>query len=136
MKATKEQIFAEAQLRMGMLQLDAPCIEAFVNDAKVWESESFGALYELNEKEQKIVQEFEKNNKDCLVYHVIHNVFEFGECYSLLYVSPDKEEWKSDKQDIEQGYIFAYVKNVDDDWCSEFGSIAIKPSFGGLIRLG
>ena len=26
-------------------------------------------------------------------------------------------------------------KNIDDPWCSEFGSIAIKPSIGGLMRL-
>ena len=38
-------------------------------------------------------------------------------------------------EDIKDGYTFAWVENVDLDWCSEFGSIAIKPSFGGLVRL-
>lgn len=131
----KEERFDEAIKRMKLLKLDKQCIEAFKN-GKVWESEGFGALYEVNDEEQKIINKFEANYKDCLVYHMIHNVYEFGECYSILYVSSDKYEWQQDKDDIKDGYVFAYVENVDDPWCSEFGSIAIKPSFGGLIRLG
>lgn len=130
----KEERFEEAIERMKLLKLDKQCIEAFTK-GKVWESEGFGALYEVNEKEQQIIDKFEANNKDCLVYHMIHSKFEFGECYSILYVSSDKEEWEDDKDNIKKGYIMAYVENIDDDWCSEFGSIAIKPQFGGLMRL-
>ena len=130
----KEERFIEAIERMKLLKLDNSCIEAFAK-GKVWESEGYGALYEVNQKEQELIDNFEKNHPNCLVYHMIHNVFEFGECYSMLYVSGDKEEWEQDKQDIKDGYTFAWVENVDLDWCSEFGSIAIKPSFGGLIRM-
>lgn len=131
----KEKQFIEAIERMKMLKLDKSCIEAFTK-GKVWESEGFGALYEVNEEEQKIVDKFEKEHKGCLVYHMIHNMFEFGECYSILYVSPDTDEWQQDKEDISEGYIFAYVYNKDDEWCSEFGSIAVKSQFGGLVRIG
>lgn len=130
----KEERFIEAIERMKLLKLDNSCIEAFVK-GKVWESEGYGALYEVNQKEQELIDNFEKKHLNCLVYHMIHNIFEFGECYSMLYVSGDKEEWEQDKQDIKDGYTFAWVENVDLDWCSEFGSIAIKPSFGGLIRM-
>ena len=130
----KEERFIEAIERMKLLKLDNSCIEAFVK-GKVWESEGYGALYEVNQKEQKLIDNFEKNHPNCLVYHMIHNIFEFGECYSMLYVSSDKEEWEQDKQDIKDGYTFAWVENVDLDWCSEFGSIAIKSQFGGLVRL-
>ena len=131
----KEERFIEAIERMKLLKLDNPCIEAFTKGS-VWESEGYGALYQLRDNEQEIVDKFEASHKDCLVYHMIHNVYEFGECYSILYISPDKEEWEQDKADIKEGYVFAYVENIDDPWCSEFGSIAIKPSFGGLVRLG
>ena len=131
----KEKQFVEAIERMKILKLDKYCIEAFTK-GKVWESEGFGALYEINEEEQKIVDKFEKEHEGCLVYHMIHNIFEFGECYSLLYVSPDTEEWQQDKEDISRGYVFAYVYNKDDEWCSEFGSIAVKSQFGGLVRIG
>lgn len=130
----KEERFIEAIERMKMLKLDKPCIEAFAK-GKVWESEGFGALYEVNEEEQSYIDEFEKEHEGCLVYHMIHNKFEFGECYSMLYVSKYKDEWQADKNDITNGYALVYVKNVDDDWCSEFGTIAIKSQFGGLVRL-
>ena len=131
----KEERFIEAIERMKLLKLDTPCIEAFIK-GNVWESEGYGALYEVNNEEQKLIDNFEKNHKGCLVYHMIHNKFEFGECYSMLYVSSNKEEWESDKEDIKNGYVFAYVENVDTPWCSEFGSIAVKPSIGGLVRIG
>ena len=132
---TKEERFKEAIERMKLLKLDTPCIEAFAK-GKVWESEGFGALYEINDEEQKIVDKFEKEHEGCLVYHMIHNKFEFGECYSMLYVSSDIDEWQQDKEDISEGYVFAYVYNKDDEWCSDFGSIAIKSQFGGLVRIG
>ena len=130
----KKEIFDEAIERMKLLKLDSHCIEAFCA-GNIWESEGYGALYELTDEEQNLVDKFQKEHEGCYVYHVIHNKFEFGECYSMLYVSSDTDEWEQDKQDIKDGYTFAWVENVDLDWCSEFGSIAIKPSFGGLIRM-
>ena len=132
---TKEERFIEAIERMKMLKLDKSCIEAFTK-GKVWESEGYGALYEVNKEEQQIIDKFEKEHEGCLVYHMIHNKLEFGQCYSILYVSPDTDEWQQDKDDIKEGYVFDYVENVDNDWCSEFGSIAVKSQFGGLIRIG
>ena len=131
----KKERFDEAIERMKLLKLDKQCIEAFTK-GKVWESEGFGALYQLSDEEQMIVDKFEAHHKDCLVYHMIHNFYEFGECYSILYVSPDKDEWEDDKANIKDGYIMAYVENIDTPCFSEFGSIAVKPSIGGLVRLG
>ena len=120
--------------RMNMLKLSKQCISAF-KKGKIWESESYGALYELNDEEQKIITNFQNEHKGCIAYHMIHNNFEFGECYSILYVSPDTEEWQQDKEDIKDGYLFVYVYNKDYEYYSEFGSIAYKSQFGGLVRL-
>lgn len=94
-----------------------------------------GCLYEVNEDEQKIIDEFESKHGG-LVYHMIHNMTEFGELYTILYVSKDISEWTADRYDLEDGLAFAYVKNVTDDWCSEFGTVSIRPSIGGLVRIG
>lgn len=130
MKDTQKR---EALERMVMLHMSRQCINAF-KEGKVWESEGHGALYEVNDEEQKLINDFEAKH-DALVYHMIHNVFEFGECYTMLYVSKDKSEWEADRHDIEDGYAFVYVKNVDDDFCSEFGTVGIRPSIGGLVRV-
>lgn len=130
----KDKVFNEALERMELLHLSRQCINAF-KKGKVWESEGFGALYEVNEKEQKIIDNFEKEHEGCKVYHMIHNRFEFGECYSILYVSTDIDEWESDREDIKEGYLFVYVENVDEPIYSEFGSIAYRSQIGGLVRL-
>lgn len=129
----KEKQILEAIERMKMLKLSPSCIKAFKR-GEVWESEGYGALYDLTEEEQKIVDEFEKENEG-KVYHIIHNMTQFGELYSLLYVSKHEEEWAMDREDIKENIVFAYVYNKTDEWCSEFGSIMVKPSIGGLIRI-
>lgn len=129
------RITNECITRMELLKLDKACIDAF-KENKIWESELCGALYELNDDEMKIVKEFEEKHKTCKVYHVIHNIFEFGDCYTLLYVDSEEEDfWQEERNEILEGYVFTYVKNVDCDWCSEFGSVYVEPRCGGLVRL-
>ena len=82
-----------------------------------------------------LLTKFEKEY-DALVYHVIHTFTEFGELYNFLYVSDHEEEWEMENADIKDGYTFVYVWNKTDDYCSEFGGIAVKERFGGLVRIG
>ena len=86
-----------------------------------------------SENEQEFVKEFEEKY-NAIVYHIIHNYTEFGELYSLLFVSQHKEEWDWDNEDIKNNIAMVYVKNIDEDAFSEFGSIGIKSQFGGLVR--
>ena len=132
--ASEEEIKQECLSRMEKLGLLLQCRNAF-KKGKIWESESIGALYELNEKEQEIVNEFEKEYKGYKVYHLIHNITEFGELYSLLYVGTDKNEWQYDNEDIDNNMVMVYCKNMTDEFCSEFGTIMIKKNIGGLIRV-
>ena len=129
-KAKQKQ---EALERMKMLKLHGNIIKEFDKEGIVNLSENGGFLYWLDSDQQAIVDEFETEH-DALVYHVIHDCTEFGELYSLLYVSKYEEEWEDDRNDLKDGYALVYVKNMDDDFCSEFGSIGVKPQFGGLVR--
>ena len=131
----EEKIFNECIRRMEKLNLSKGCISAF-KKGNVWLSEGIGALYELNNEEEQIIKEFEKNNEGYKVYHIIHNMFEFGEVYSLLYVDTYFDEWKYFDEDLESNITFAYAYNKTDDLCSEFGSIGIKSNIGGLVRIG
>ena len=58
-----------------------------------------------------------------------------GEMYDFLIVSAYPEEW--DDTLLPAGndtfYAYAYVWNVTDDYCSEFGDIVVH-SFGGGIK--
>ena len=131
----KNKIYNECLRRMEKLNLSKECISAF-REGKVWESEGIGALYELNNEEKQIVEKFEKENEGYRVYHIIHNLFEFGEVYSLLYVDTYLEEWEYFDSDLENNITFVYAYNKTYNECSEFGSIAIKKNIGGLVRVG
>lgn len=130
----RNEMKMEALERMKLLKLSSQCIKAFDKEDAVWESEGYGALYECNEDERKLIKEFEEQTGG-LVYHMIHNRYkEIGECYSIFYVSKDADEWELDRYDIKDFYPFVYVRNITDDYCSEFGQIGIRPNIGGLIR--
>ena len=122
----------EALLRMKQLKIHENAIKEFYDSGKLNLSEN-GILYWLDEKEQKIIKEWEKKTGN-MVYHVIKNYMEFGLCYSFLYVSKNNEEWERDNEELADGFPFVYVKNVNDDWCSEYGSIGITPKWGGVVR--
>ena len=130
---TREQQKIEAISRMKTLNLHSNAIKEFEKEDLINISESYGVLYWLNESQKEYVKEFEQEF-NAVVYHVIYNNTEFGELLAFLYVSNDEDEWGYDRDDLKDGYACAYVKNLDEAAFSEFGSIGIKPSFGGLIR--
>lgn len=122
----------EAIERMQLLQIYKNTIKEFDEENIVNKSES-GFLYWLTDEEKEYVTEFE-NEYNALVYHVIKNYTQIGTLLTFLYVSDSEEEWEYDRDDLKYGYACAYVKNLEDEHCSEFGSVCIKPQFGGLIR--
>ena len=141
MNVSKEIKKAEAINRMKELGLFAPCIKAFKSRNEVQLSEPTGGLYEFSSDKEltEKVKKFEKEN-DALVYHVIHTPAmidgEAMDMYNFLYVSDYQEEWEMDQNDIKEGYALVYVWNKTIDYFSEFGSIAVKERFGGLVRIG
>lgn len=128
----------EALLRMKKLDLHENAINEFKNEGKLNRSEPalsnrIGVLYWLTEEEAKMVRDWEKETGH-LVYHVIkNNLIDIGFCYSFLYVDKDPDVWVRDNEDMEDGIQFAYVK-TPDDYSSEYGTIGIRPAFGGVVR--
>lgn len=131
---TREVMKKEALNRMRKLNLISDCINAFKKDDTVWSSQVMGTLYELSKEQQEWIDIFEKEYGG-LVYHVIITPTEFGMCFNMLYVSKHMDEWNMDNNDLDILCPCVYVKNLDDEFCSEFGSIQIRPINGGLIRI-
>lgn len=123
----------EAIHRMKMLNLHGNVLREFEQEDRLNMSEYGGFLYWLDSDQQAIVDEFEAE-WNALVYHVIHSYTSIGEMLTLLYVSNYPEEWEYDRLDLAEGYPLAYVKNLDDPYMSEIGSVGIECRIGGLIR--
>lgn len=128
---------AEAVKYMGILKLDKRCIQAFkAKKQSVWMSSGpFGGLYEADEKLKNMIKDVETEH-DIIVYHVVENMVYGMRCYSMLCVCKYPEEYEMNEEDLKDGYAFSYVLNVDAPDCSEFGTICVKPTFGGLRRIG
>ena len=136
MKISREMKKVEAIKRMRVLDIIDDAIQQFTDDDVVMVTEPpMGGLYWLNDEEKKMVKEFEEEN-NALVYMVVRAFTQFGKCDSLLYVSDYDDEWEFDNEDIADGYVMTYTINHDAPDCSEFGSIAVKKMFGGLLRVG
>lgn len=130
----KMQQMQEAVARMEMMGMHENVLREIQETPRVInKSSSRGELYWLDNDDISRVQEFEEKYGG-LVYHVIETNTEFGFLKSLLYVPKEKSQWAREKKDLKNGYAFAYVINVDEPAFSEFGSIGIGPSIGGLMR--
>ena len=112
-----------------------PYIKGFEEKGTVCFFENYGGFWVDQEPLilSKIKELEEKYN--CLVYAVTHEMTSIGEMYDFLIVSAYPEEW--DDTLLPAGnssfYAYAYVWNVDDDYCLEFGDIIVH-SFGGGIK--
>lgn len=128
---------AEAVKYMDILKLDKRCIQAFkAKKQSVWMSSGhFGGLYEADEKLKNMIKDVETEH-DIIVYHVVENMIYGMHCYSMLCVCKYPEEYEMNEEGLKDGYAFSYVLNVDAPDCSEFGTICVKPTFGGLRRIG
>lgn len=123
----------EAVKRLKMLKVHENVIKDF-ESGTINQSERGGLLYWLDEEQKRMVEAFEKEH-NAVVYHVIHQHTNIGEMLCFLQVSDHPEEWHYDIEDIEDGQTLAYVMNLTMPDCSEFGSIGIRPSIGGVERI-
>ena len=144
--ATHEEMVAEAIKRLSLLNLHKDVLKHFKNDQTLYYSERsgicmrnesalVGVLYWIDNREEfsQAVAAFEEKSGG-VVYHATYEQTGFGRCLDLFYVSPYKEEWAHDREDLLQGYSLVYAKNFDDDLCSEYGSICFACRGGGLVR--
>ena len=90
---------------------------------------------------QAKIKELEKNGAK--VFHIIPRhtlVFGWGDEMDMTeYLVIFKEDFQAPKRflnELKQGYCYAWAENHTADWCSEFGSIAIKNINGYAKRVG
>ena len=125
----------QAIKQMEVLDIYKPYIKAFKDKGVITLFENYGGFYIEESELLTKIKEFEQEY-DAVVYAVTHELTTFGELYDFLYVSKYEEEWEMMFEELRLGYANAYVWNKSDDWCSEFGSIAVRSFGGGIKRVG
>ena len=133
----KQQQKEQAIKYLHQLDIYKPYIDGFEQEDQVCVFERYAGFWVCQYPElEKRMRDLE-NEYDCTVYAITHEFTQFGECYSFLIVTKYKQEWKTLLNSNEKRHTaFAYVWNKTDDWCSEFGSVAVQSGFGGITRIG
>lgn len=129
---TREYEPTKAQLDEGKKRLELIGINA--DTSKLYVSSKYNAIL-LQGNEFELIDEvnnFEKEH-NTFVYHIIQTYTNFGECYSMLYVSNNQDEWVGDYDDLKNNECYAYVWNKSDHICSEIGLIGIDTQYNNLV---
>ena len=119
-KPTQKQV-EESKQRIELLGLEPRFSE------KLYISDRY-MIREVKDKEKELIKainEFEKEY-NAYVYHIVYNDTNIGQLYTMLYVSSHEEEWASDRADIKEKQLYAYVWNRTDNYCSEIGLVGIE----------
>lgn len=94
----------------------------------------FNAVLYWLENEPELVAkkaEIEAKQPNMAVFHAIKTPTVYGDMVDFLLLSKDKDEWEREDADLAEGYAFSYCLSPMG---SEYGTIGIKPSMGGLTR--
>lgn len=135
-----EKMKTEALSRMRSLRLMKQVMDEFDESGTLYYSERInrvfdGILYYVNNNPEYAEAVEHVREMGMLPYHAQLTNTTFGRLFTVLYVSNCEDEWEYDRNDIKEGYAMAYVANLDDPTCSEFGTVAIAPKNGGITRL-
>ena len=143
---SRSEMLAEAVARMKTLEMDKNLIKEFSEEEKLYYSDPQGFLFWFKNATSTRNQEFRvpkavfdalksfEERTGYLVYHVIQNLTEIGTMWSFLYVSKNADEWESEKKELENGLLYAYVYNSIYPELSEASSIMVRPQYGGVVR--
>lgn len=135
----KKEIKQKAIELLTQLNVYFPYVKAFKDREDICFFEQYGSYWLDQEPEiYKKVKEIESEYK-LTIYAITHEFFDFGECWSCLYIPNEyPEEWDgllTPSRDPRKVYVQAYVWNKDRDECSEFGTVEISCFAGGLRRI-
>lgn len=129
----KEKQLEEALERIKVLNLHPNVAKELKKENKLNISEHMGALFWLKDGEDEIIRKIEEEY-GVFVYHCIRSHTQMGMLLSCLYVSSSEDEWEMERADLKDNCPFAYVYNANIPDFSEFGSIGVRPMFGGVVR--
>ena len=99
MEVTIKELKDEAIKRMELLKLKRVAIQAFKDINTVYVSNLSGNLTITNIEQKELIEELEED-KNILIYHLIHQTTQNRDVLYCLFVDSNKENWKADKEDL------------------------------------
>ena len=124
MIASLEQMKKEAMQRMANVQIGLPFIGDFFRK---------GRVYSNGKPKAKEIRGLEKK-ENILIYADFIDNSNMGKTHSYLFVSPNTEDWPSEREMLKRRNPIAYVQNLTAPEHSEYGQIGIRYTADGVVR--
>lgn len=137
---TREEQRDIAIKALKQLKIYNPYIEKFKEDGTVTLFQRYAGFYvdeTQNQEVLDIIKKFEEESGS-LVYTVTEEYFEFGHCYTMLFVSKYKDDAAFTIDKTLQSNVFAafaWVHNCDEPMFSEYGTVCVRTALGGIRRV-
>lgn len=108
-----EEIKKECIERLKILGLDSKIINDFEKEEKVYISVIDGDILEATQYDYvlNLIKSFEKN-WNVKIYHIISIERKMRDTVHVLYVNKNKSKWKSEKEDLKNGYTQAHTSET------------------------
>lgn len=121
-----EEIKLECVKRLKILELDKEIIDNFSTSDTIYVSSINGEFSKITE-EHETIKSLIENKKDIVIYHMVQD----KNITYCLYVTKNKEQWKSDKSDMTRGFadVIYYNKAFEEK------VIGIETSAGKIVRV-
>lgn len=125
------EMMAEALHRMVELNLYDQIISEFRKTGRIYMSENYGTLYDLDDEAKKAIDKIREYG--LMPYHVIKTNLLGRPVYDVLYVSNSGEDWEYERP-VKDGWVgtWCWMTDYQD---SEMGSIKVEQIAGGLRRV-
>lgn len=129
-----EELKQECVDRLKILGLDSKIINDFEEKEKVYISVLDEGTIEATQYDYvlNLIKSFEKN-WNVKIYHVISIAREMRDTVHVLYVSKDKSKWKTEKEDLKNGYTQAHTLETVRAFMQE--NIEMKIENGKIVKV-
>ena len=117
MEVTVEELKKEAVERMKLLKLKDEIIQEFKERNILYVSNLGGTLTVASDEQLKLIKQLEEN-KNIVIYHLIHQTTQHRDVTYCLFVDSNKENWKADREDLKNQFAvticYTKTKNTNE----------------------
>ena len=112
-----EEVRKEAIKRMKLLELKNEVIQEFKDNNILYVSNLGGDLAITDIEQKQLIRELEEN-KNILIYHLIHQTTQNRDVIYCLFIDSNKENWKADKEDLKNQFAlticYTKIKSINE----------------------
>ena len=112
-----EEVRKEAIKRMKLLELKDEVIHEFKDNNILYVSNLGGNLAITDIEQKQLIRELEED-KNILIYHLIHQTTQNRDVIYCLFIDTNKENWEADKEDLKNQFAlticYTKIKSINE----------------------